>query len=561
MHLETPTQVEGPSVVSTHSITQLALIPLTGRALGGSIPDRAVLSVRAFRRETDAPGGGGMPQHGASEFFDVIVIGGGPAGSTVSSLIAMQGHRVLLLEREEFPRHQIGESLLPATVHGICGLLGLGAQLEAAGFPRKRGGTFLWGKNPVPWTFSFSKNTDAPGGYAYQVERAKFDKILLDCARQKGVDVRERHCAQKILLESGRAVGVHFTDDRKVDCTAHARFVVDAGGFRSQQHNRCVGERVYSKFFQNVALYAYFENGKRLPPPNEGNIFCAAFPQGWFWYIPLSSTLTSVGAVVAREAAHLIKNDAGTAFAQFVEACPQIADYLSGATRVREGMYGEYRVKRDYSYCNTKFSAPGLVLVGDSACFVDPVFSSGVHLATYAGLLAARSINTALRGTIDEEACFIEYERRYRREFGKFYQFLIAFYDVHQDEESYFWTARKILGTEERSNDAFVRLVAGLSAEDESLFSSSQFFDARVGLGEWLELAVSRPGGRSRTSNPQLNGAKFDPDRFMQGLKDEIVQVQLQALYGEKRPAERSIWKGGLIPSLDGLHWQLESSH
>jgi FAD-dependent halogenase len=107
----------------------------------------------------------------SNETFDAI--GGGPGGSTAASFIAMQGHRVLLLEREQFPRHQIGESLLPSTIHGICALLGLRDEIKNAGFPRKRGGTFRWGRSPTPWTFAFAKNPDAPGGFAYQVERAR----------------------------------------------------------------------------------------------------------------------------------------------------------------------------------------------------------------------------------------------------------------------------------------------------------------------------------------------------------------------------------------------------
>ena len=126
--------------------------------------------------------------------FDVVVVGGGPSGSTVSTLVAMQGHRVLQLEKEKFPRHQIGESLLPATVHGVCRILGVTEDLANAGFPVKRGGTFRWGKNPTPWEFDFSLSSKFTGGSstAYQVERMRFDQILLDNARRNGVEVREQ---------------------------------------------------------------------------------------------------------------------------------------------------------------------------------------------------------------------------------------------------------------------------------------------------------------------------------------------------------------------------------
>jgi halogenation protein CepH len=189
---------------------------------------------------------------------------------------------------------------------------------------------------------------------------------------------------------------------------------------------------------------------------------------------------------------------------------------------------------------------------------VDPVFSSGVHLATYAGLLAARSINTLLKGDLDEASCFSEYERRYRREYGNFYQFLTAFYDMHQEPSSYFWAAHKILGTEERGNEAFVRLVAGVSATDEPLFQSEQYFEARVGFGEWFQDMLSHEAEDAVAADhvPEFDRSKFDPERFMQGFTSEIVQVQTQALLGARRPAEAPLSHEGLVPSKDGYHWQ-----
>lgn len=498
------------------------------------------------------------------ETYDLIVIGGGPAGSTLSTLTATAGHRVLLLERERFPRHQIGESLLPATVHGICPLLGVKEEVERAGFPRKNGGTFRWGKSPVPWTFHFTKRTNDPYGYAYQVERAVFDDILLRNAQKKGVAVREGHEVTSVLQEADRVAGVRYRDAEGRERTARARFVADTSGHRSHVA-QLVGERVFSKFFQNVALYAYYENGKRLPPPNSGNILCAAFNSGWFWYIPLSPTLTSVGAVVAKEAAGRIKESPEQAMKAFIAECPIIEEHLAGARRVEQGIYGEHRIRKDYSYCNTRFWAPGVVLVGDAACFIDPVFSSGVHLATYSALLAARSINTALReGGAGEAELFDEFERRYRREFGKFYQFLIAFYDMCQDESSYFWQARKILSTEERDNDAFVRLVAGVSEADEPLFEggAAQFFAERQGFGEYFGemLAKAAPEHKAEAplrpaAAPRVDPVRFDPDSFMQGFTSEIAQLQILALMRERRPAERPIYENGLVASADGLHW------
>jgi halogenation protein CepH len=481
----------------------------------------------------------------AREHFDLVVVGGGPGGSTISSFVAMDGHRVLLLEREKFPRYQIGESLLPSTVHGICRLLGLSEPIAQAGFMRKHGGTFRWGRRPEPWTFAFREATALHGsGYAYQVERSKFDSLLLDHARAKGVVVRERSTVRDVLDDGGRVAGVLYVDEAGQEHKIRATFVADASGNTGHLHSRA-GERIFSKFFQNVALFCYFENGKRLPPPNSGNILCAAFDEGWFWYIPLTDTLTSVGAVIAREHAERLKDGHLPAMLSFIESCPLIKDYLSSARRVTDGPYGQFRVRKDYSYANAKFWAPGLVLIGDAACFIDPVFSSGVHLSTYSALLAARSINSSLRGDASEARCFDEFERRYRREYGLFYDFLISFYDMHQDESSYYWKARKVLSSEEQANEAFVRLVGGGGS------AASEFFQRREGVGraaESLVEAVERKLGAEAIQAAE-SGLRVRERSVESG------QIMAQASLGEERPAEAPLFPGGLVPSRSGLRW------
>lgn len=488
--------------------------------------------------------------------YDVVVVGGGPGGSSAAAFVAMQGYKVLLLERERFPRYHIGESLLPATVHGICTMLGVEEEVKKANFVVKRGGTLRWGKRPEPWTFWFEESKLLAGrpAYAYQVVRSKFDDILLRNAAKKGVDVREGHSVREVLFKDGRAVGVSFIDEQKKESTVHCKYIVDASGGAGLLANK-IGERIYDKFFRNLALFGYFKGGKRFEERRRGNIISAAFNEGWIWYIPLSDELTSVGAVVPVEHAARIKElGHEKSYLTYLDACPLIKDFLSPATRVTEGEYGEIRLLRDFSYLNTRFWAPGVVLVGDAACFIDPILSSGVHLATYAGLLAARSINTCLKGELDEERCFGEYEKRYRREYGVFYEFLLGFYEMHQDETSYFWNARKIINAEEGAREAFVRLVAGLSDTGEPLFQSAGEFAASAQKqGEVLQALsdAEKTGELSEElrEESKRRGAIFFRERVQ--LWDAKSKMNNPAA----TPTEAPLFDGGLVPSTDGLHW------
>ncbi|MEV7427875.1 tryptophan 7-halogenase [Streptomyces sp. NPDC091212] len=462
--------------------------------------------------------------------YDVIVVGGGPGGSTLSTLVALQGYRVLLLEKEVFPRHQIGESLLPSTVHGICRLLGVTEELENSGFMKKHGGTFRWGLNAEPWTFDFSVSAkfSGPTSYAYQVERMKFDKILLDNARRKGVDVRERCEVVAVLEEEGRIRGVRYDDAEGVRREVRAKFVADASGNKSRIHKEIGGARQYSELFRNIAVFGYFTGGKRMPAPGTGNIVCASFDLGWFWYIPLSDQLTSVGAVLRREALERLRDGPREkVLAALIDECPLIADYLSDAERVTEGPYGEVRVRKDYSYIQEKFWRPGMVLVGDAACFIDPLFSSGVHLSTYSALLAARSINTTLRGAIDEADCFREYEARYRGEYDVFHDFLAAFYDLQKDEHAYFREAKSVTGSSASAEESFAELVGGGASDEEALI------------------------GTAPSVNPERRAQLLERSR---NIHWQGSRVQVQAVFGESLGDDPQ-YEGGLVESPDGMHW------
>jgi halogenation protein CepH len=487
---------------------------------------------------------------GVNEAADVVVVGGGPGGSTLATLIAMRGHHVILLEKEKFPRFQIGESLLPATIHGVCRLTGVADELAKAGFTRKRGGTLRWGANPEPWTFAFSVSPKMAGqtSYAYQVERSKFDQILLDHARHLGVDVREQHAVTNITenQDEDRVTGVTYTDPDGNEGTIRATYVVDASGNKSRIYQRAGTTRQYSEFFRSLALFGYFEGGKRLPEPNDGNILCAAFDSGWFWYIPLTPTLTSVGAVVRQELADKIQGDPEEALTSLIAQCPMISDYLRHATRVTTGQYGELRVRKDYSYANTKFWRPGMALVGDSACFVDPIFSSGVHLATYGALLAARSINSVLAGTVDEDTAFREFEQRYRREYGVFYEFLVSFYDMHVDESSYFWSAKKVIDSTTSDLESFVNLVGGVSSSETAL--ADRYRDRSSEFAAAVDELIAN---KEQSMVPLLKSS------IVKHAMQEGASEQARVLLGQDAIPDTPLFRGGLVASPDGLGWSL----
>jgi FAD-dependent halogenase len=388
-----------------------------------------------------------------TETYDVIVIGGGPAGSTAAGFLARSGARVLLLEKERFPRYHIGESLLSATLP-ILEALGVMPAIEAAGFIRKPGGTFVWGSHREPWSFFFCED---PGGrpHAYHVLRSEFDHILLRHAAALGVDVRERHRVQEVCHgQRNRVVAVG--EGGKV-CEAEAPWVIDASGQQALLGGRD-RLREFNSFFKNLAIFGYFENADRLAGAVEGNILSVAFADGWFWFIPLHDGTTSVGAVVdAARFAGEAAGDPAPLYRRLIDACQPVA-----ARTRRARLASPVRVIRDYSYCSRRFHGPGYLLAGDAACFIDPVFSTGVHLACLAGYLAAQAL-AAIRGGAVATAELERYDGRYRAAFERYLQFLYFFYDHHSDPESYFWSARKILNPELSldTRTAFVRLISG----------------------------------------------------------------------------------------------------
>ena len=376
---------------------------------------------------------------------DVAVIGGGPAGATVATLCALNGLEVVLYERERGPRYRVGESLLPATLRQIAPLLGAAEELERANFTVKPGGTFCWGDRPeTPWTLTFK------GATAMNVDRQRFDAILLDNAAAKGVEVRRGEAVVSVGegdAVQGRVVETR-TAGRGVRRQVRARYVVNASG-QKRLSVPALRARTYSRFFRQVAVWGYWDDAGRLEPPLHGTVLFEAFetPHGpaWTWFIPLAGAPTSVGAVAPRDCARAIRKDPRGALNAWLARCPRTTALLAGARPAAEPPYAEVRLCADYSYASDAFWAPGLVQVGDAACFVDPMLASGVHMATYGALLAARSIEAVLRGRLPESLAMDEYESRARQEYALFYAGVSGLYDMTRSRDHYIEPLRNLL--------------------------------------------------------------------------------------------------------------------
>ena len=421
-----------------------------------------------FRKIFDTPGCQTMAQQQAT---DVAVIGGGPAGSAAATMLARQGWRVVLLERERFPREHVGESLLPASMP-VLEELGAMEAVQAAGFLPKYGATMVWGRDPEPWSWHF-RETSVQYPHAYQVWRPTFDHIMLDNARRHGLDVREGcRVAAVDWPTPGTDAIVKYVSDTGGQHELSTRFVVDATGQAALLAQQA-GTRRWDPFFQNLAVYAYFEGAKPLRSPDENNIFIEAFEHGWFWTIPLGSAApvkpggagwSSVGAVV--------DNRTGQEGIQRLGAREFLMGQLSQAphtlTMLRDARWvAGPSVVRDWSYSAERTTGPGFVMTGDSACFVDPLFSSGVHLALMSGVIAAAYATTALKASENGDEQLRDqagevYQELYYKEYNQFREMARLFYASNLTSDSYFWEARRITGESEYTpRQSFIQAVAG----------------------------------------------------------------------------------------------------
>jgi len=409
-----------------------------------------------------------------ADSYDVLVVGGGPAGATVAALLAKRGHQVLLLERETFPRYHIGESLITGMLD-IIAELGLTQRLDSMGFPRKHGITFRWGDDQQPWSVTFAEASRYE--YSYHVRRDEFDNLLLTRARELGVRVIENAVVKETLTDGGRVAGVRFAmtgDDRGRPREVRARFVIDASG-----QARIIGRRLtpvtWHKDLRNIAIWTYFSPYTPLPGAQASHILVEATERGWFWGIPVSETRLSAGFVTPAATFCGSASDPEAFFTSQLRDSRVIKDLIASGSRV-----SEFRTTRDWSHASDRFQGPGWLLVGDAATFIDPLFSSGVWLGMSGAWLASRAVDLSLRDPEAEAEQLSRFERLYRQLATDILAYVRYFYDPTRKQEDYLQRAQSAMEIATgQSRLAFIALISGISAVAE--YSEEELMQAGTG--------------------------------------------------------------------------------
>lgn len=358
--------------------------------------------------------------------FDFAVAGGGPAGSSAAISLRQHGHSVVLFERETFPRFHIGESLL-STANDSFEELGVAKQMEAACFPAKWGARLYTHDGQSGRYVDFTCVREVTKPQTYQVCREEFDRILLERARDVGVDVRE----------ACNVSGCEFTEDAaildvgsRIDGATsrfHVRAVVDATG-RGGLLARKFELRTDEPRLANVAIYSHYTNVPRLGGPRPDDIrLVAREDAGWFWIIPISKELTSVGVVLPKQLYRKLTNGSPEEILnRTISETSFVAELMRSARRE-----WPVRVEKDFSYSASEYAGNRWILAGDAGSFLDPVFSTGVSIAMESGIEAAKELSRALATNDFSNASFAAFSRRQRKRFETFRRFVVGFYTPH----------------------------------------------------------------------------------------------------------------------------------
>jgi flavin-dependent dehydrogenase len=458
----------------------------------------------------------GQTQH------DVLVIGGGPAGSVTAAALAREGLKVRLIERAHFPRYHIGESLTPSC-RTVLDAIGIAKGLDTHGFVLKYGGAIRWDDDA--WFFDWGKM----GVNSWQVDRAEFDQLLLDHAQASGADVTMGVTARSVSFAQGRPTAVTCgPDDGEPYVIDGFRYLIDATGRSGLLSVRHLGTRQPEPTLRNIAIWGYWRDAAVLPDTPKGGINIISSPAGWYWIIPLAGNRASIGFVT--------RKDWFTERRQAFESADAMYRALideSSAVRalLDEAEYlGPVRIETDYSYAAEQFCGPGYMLVGDAACFLDPLLSTGVHLALYSAINAAACIASVYRHEVTEEAANDYFEYAFRRGYTRLFALVSVMYERYLGKDGFFRLSDVLAGApagqdsgalDQPSSASFAEVISGLSDLREAGDANTRVLTERLmseALGvQQRAMAASDPG------MPDFSSVLENPLRDAESAQYQLV--------------------------------------
>lgn len=412
----------------------------------------------------------------STETFDAIIVGGGPSGATAAALLAEKGWKVVLLEKERFPRYHVGESLMPFC-YFTFERLGVLDEMERHAFVKKNSVQFVTQDGRISAPFYFFQHLDHPAATTWQVERAVFDEMLLRNAEKKGAVVREETRVLDFTYDDEVVTGVKAERADGSSYTINATLTLDCTG-RDALLQRKKSWRKRDPMLNKIAIWTLYKGAKRDEGLDEGATTVAYIPdKGWFWNIPLRNDVVSSGIVAERDYLYRDTRDPKEIYEREIQENEWIKDHLGEGEQ-----FGEYWVTGEYSYRSEHCAADGVVLVGDAFAFLDPVFSSGVFLALKSGEMAADAVDAALRKGSNSAAEFAAYGEKLCEMIEVMRKLVYAFYD---EDFSFAKLIRKYEDLRPKLTDC---LIGDLDGKD--------YEDLAAAMSDFAKLPEPLPHGR-----------------------------------------------------------------
>ena len=364
-----------------------------------------------------------MSEKRVSKEYDAVILGGGPAGASAAAVLAEKGRRVVVVEREKFPRYKVGESLIPYCYFPLE-RIGMIEKLRKTNFTKKYSVQFAAIDGRISTPFYFFQHLEHDASQTWQVVRSEFDTLMLDNAQEKGAEVMFETAAKRLLVDGDRCLGIEVEQHGE---TFHieAPMTIDCGGrhgFAATQLGWIIPDPELNK----VAIWSYYKGGKRDEGYDEGATTVAYLPEkGWFWHIPLPDDIISLGVVAERKYLYRDGKNLEAILDREINENKWIADHIAGAERVES-----IQVTAEYSYRSRYCASDGLVLAGDAFSFLDPVFSSGVFLALQSGVMVGDAVDAALAAGDTSAGRFAAYGEELCDGIEAMRKLVYAFYDT-----------------------------------------------------------------------------------------------------------------------------------